>query len=246
MNSGTSSGLVVQDSIPVGTIWMHGGGPIPAGWLLCDGAAYSRAQYSRLFAQIGVLHGAGNGTTTFNVPNVTDKIIIGNGIVGAAAGDTHTHGVGTYATSAHSAHSSNAAIDNHGHSGHGTHSNHGHSDNGDPYLWGSSENLTGLFTGPTEPGNHGHAGVTTGGGTTAGVNAPLAHSHTAGHSHGVGGYQVHGHASHDDHGHDNNGSIGDHGHTGHGAHGDHAAHTLSGSSAAMSASGIRLNFIIKT
>jgi microcystin-dependent protein len=41
----------------------------PTGWLLCDGQAVSRTQYARLFASIGVNHGAGDGSTTFNVPD---------------------------------------------------------------------------------------------------------------------------------------------------------------------------------
>jgi microcystin-dependent protein len=42
----------------------------PTGWLACDGAAYSRATYAALFAAIGTTAGAGDGSTTFNVPDV--------------------------------------------------------------------------------------------------------------------------------------------------------------------------------
>lgn len=45
---------------------------IPSGWLICDGSAYSRETYNRLFAKIGTTYGSGNGTTTFNVPNLMD------------------------------------------------------------------------------------------------------------------------------------------------------------------------------
>lgn len=48
---------------------------IPTGWLYCDGAAYSRALYSRLFNKIGISYGAGDGTTTFNVPDLRDYFI---------------------------------------------------------------------------------------------------------------------------------------------------------------------------
>jgi microcystin-dependent protein len=41
----------------------------PAGWLACDGSAVSRATYANLFAAIGTLYGAGDGSTTFNLPN---------------------------------------------------------------------------------------------------------------------------------------------------------------------------------
>lgn len=41
----------------------------PSGWVQCNGAAISRSGYSSLFAQIGTTFGAGDGSTTFNVPN---------------------------------------------------------------------------------------------------------------------------------------------------------------------------------
>jgi microcystin-dependent protein len=44
-----------------------------AGWLLCDGTAYSRAQYADLFAAIGTAFGAGDGTSTFNVPDLRGR-----------------------------------------------------------------------------------------------------------------------------------------------------------------------------
>jgi microcystin-dependent protein len=250
MNKGALDGLTLESFFPAGIVW-HFAGPasnVPPGFLLCDGSAVSRAQYPELFKAIGVFHGAGNGTTTFNLPNLTDKVAIGNGVVGAAAGDAHTHGVGSYATSAHSAHADNGGLANHGHAGHGAHSDHGHTDNGNPRLVHNSENLTSLSTGSTEPPNHSHnythGNIAVVG--TGGVNAGIAHSHTVGHSHGVGTYEVWDHASHDNHGHDNGGWISDHGHSGHGGHGDHSSHTVSGTSAAMSASGVRLNYIIKT
>ena len=49
---------------------------IPSGWLRCDGSAYSRTTYANLFAKIGTTYGSGDGTTTFNVPNLMDD---GNG-----------------------------------------------------------------------------------------------------------------------------------------------------------------------
>lgn len=51
----------------------------PQGTLFCDGTAVSRSQYSELFTAIGVRWGAGDGDTTFNLPNIKDKVIIGAG-----------------------------------------------------------------------------------------------------------------------------------------------------------------------
>lgn len=50
---------------------------IPAGWLRCDGKAYSRTTYARLFGKIGTIYGEGDGSTTFNVPNLYNYFIRG-------------------------------------------------------------------------------------------------------------------------------------------------------------------------
>lgn len=62
-----------------GFLAMWGGAAAPAGWLLCDGAAVSRATYAALFAAIGTNHGAGDGSTTFNVPDLKGRAPIGAG-----------------------------------------------------------------------------------------------------------------------------------------------------------------------
>jgi microcystin-dependent protein len=49
----------------------------PTGWLLCDGAAISRTTYADLFTAIGTNYGAGNGTSTFNVPNLKGRFPVG-------------------------------------------------------------------------------------------------------------------------------------------------------------------------
>jgi len=63
--------------IPTGLISPFGGATAPAGWLLCDGAAVSRTTYASLFAVIGIQFGAGNGTTTFNLPDVESRFLLG-------------------------------------------------------------------------------------------------------------------------------------------------------------------------
>ena len=55
----------------------------PTGWLLCDGAAVSRVTYAALFAAIGTTYGAGDGTTTFGVPDLRGRVPVG--VDGAAA-----------------------------------------------------------------------------------------------------------------------------------------------------------------
>lgn len=60
-----------------GTIQMWTGSAIPDGWLLCDGAAVSRTVYNWLFEQIGTSYGQGNGSTTFNVPDMAGRMGVG-------------------------------------------------------------------------------------------------------------------------------------------------------------------------
>lgn len=64
---------------PVGSIKMYAGASKPDKWLFCRGQAVSRTTYAKLFAVIGTTYGAGDGSTTFNVPNLTDRMPIGVG-----------------------------------------------------------------------------------------------------------------------------------------------------------------------
>ena len=61
----------------IGTIIQYGSNTIPDGWLLCDGSAVSRTTYTELFDVIGTTFGAGNGSTTFNLPDLRGRIGVG-------------------------------------------------------------------------------------------------------------------------------------------------------------------------
>lgn len=66
-----------------GTIEMYAGQEAPAGWLICDGSAISRTTYSKLFEVIGQTYGAGDGNTTFNLPDMSDNpYVIEEGVSG--------------------------------------------------------------------------------------------------------------------------------------------------------------------
>lgn len=65
--------------IPPGVYVPYGGSSAPTGWLLCDGSAVSRSTYAALFAAIGTAYGPGNGTTTFNVPDMRGRSPVGAG-----------------------------------------------------------------------------------------------------------------------------------------------------------------------
>jgi microcystin-dependent protein len=60
-----------------GIISQFAGATAPPGYLLCDGTAVSRTTYSSLFGTIGTTYGAGNGTTTFNLPNLKGRVPVG-------------------------------------------------------------------------------------------------------------------------------------------------------------------------
>ena len=64
-----ASNYITGDTLPIGSQIPFGSLTIPDNWLLCDGRAISRVDYSELFAAIGTSYGAGNGTNTFNLPN---------------------------------------------------------------------------------------------------------------------------------------------------------------------------------
>lgn len=62
---------------PVGVVVPYSGVTAPTGWLLADGSAVSRTTYANLFAVIGTTFGAGNGSTTFNLPNLKGRFPVG-------------------------------------------------------------------------------------------------------------------------------------------------------------------------
>lgn len=61
----------------IGEIIEYAGESIPGGYLVCDGSAVSRTEYSELFDVIGTLYGSGDGSTTFNLPDLRGKVVTG-------------------------------------------------------------------------------------------------------------------------------------------------------------------------
>ena len=87
---------------PTGSIVAYGADVAPTGWLLCDGSAVSRTTYADLFAVIGETYGIGDGSTTFDLPDLQQRFPLGlapSG-TGAVMGDEggaidHVHGLDT-------------------------------------------------------------------------------------------------------------------------------------------------------
>ena len=78
--AGAPSYVPTEDvGVPSGVFLAFGGGTVPDGYLLCDGSAINRTTYARLFTAIGTTWGAGNGTTTFNLPDGRGRAFIGAG-----------------------------------------------------------------------------------------------------------------------------------------------------------------------
>ncbi len=122
----------VDQAIPVGGLIAFAGA---AGfdvnrWQVCDGSALSRVTYAALFAVIGIKHGAGDGSTTFNVPDLRSRFIVGSGkgsgvdsqgnaftdrTVGLKGGaETHRLTVGEMPSHNHGGLTGNAGLHDHG------------------------------------------------------------------------------------------------------------------------------------
>lgn len=98
--------------LPVGALLPAALSSAPTGFLLCDGSAVSRTTYAALFAAIATAYGAGNGSTTFNVPDLRGRVPVGvdgsagrlsaNDELGKAAGEEkHTLAAGEMPAHAH-------------------------------------------------------------------------------------------------------------------------------------------------
>jgi microcystin-dependent protein len=72
-----NNGELLEGGIPTATIVPWSDSSVPSGFLECDGSAVSRTTYSALFAIVGTTYGAGNGSTTFNVPDLQDNVPVG-------------------------------------------------------------------------------------------------------------------------------------------------------------------------
>ena len=132
----------VDNFLPAGVITQYGAATAPTGWVLCQGQALSRTNplYSRLFSAISTTYGAGDGTTTYNVPNLQGRIPVGRdstqtefdalaetggsktSTLSTANLPSHQHGVGTIVPNTIADHlhgvgtilPNNSAVHNHG------------------------------------------------------------------------------------------------------------------------------------
>jgi microcystin-dependent protein len=110
-----TTAFVLANANPTGGIMMWGTGTAPTGWLLCAGAAVSRSTYSALFAIIGTTFGVGDGSTTFNLPNYTNRMPYGTTVAttGGSANAivvSHTHTATSVVTDPGHVHSAQSQV----------------------------------------------------------------------------------------------------------------------------------------
>lgn len=76
----------------IGSVQLYAGSSAPNGWLFCDGSAVSRTVYEELFDVIGTTYGTGDGSTTFNLPDLKGRVPIGAGTGSASTSTNHALG----------------------------------------------------------------------------------------------------------------------------------------------------------
>lgn len=96
--SGTINAARLPTTVPSGVVWATAASAAPTGFLLCDGSAVSRTTYASLFSAIGTTYGVGDGSTTFNIPDLRQRFPLGKAAsgTGSTLGSTggaidHTH-----------------------------------------------------------------------------------------------------------------------------------------------------------
>jgi microcystin-dependent protein len=104
----------------VGTITPFAGASAPQGWLFCYGQNVSRSTYASLFAVLGTAHGAGDGSTTFTLPDLRGRSIFGKDDMGGAAANRITSAVSGIAGTTLGASGGDQRTQAHSHTGSGT------------------------------------------------------------------------------------------------------------------------------
>lgn len=170
--SSTGAGL------PPGSIVDFGGTVAPSGWLLCDGSAVSRTTYARLFTAIGTTWGAGNGSSTFNLPDFRGRVPVGAGTgtgltarTVAGSGGAETVQLDTTTMPSHSHTFTGSTSTSNG--------DHGHSLSGSVGTGGGHSHSVGNQTTRSD--------ILAGGGTTTASNGGGSTGTDSGHTHSLSG-----------------------------------------------------------
>ena len=120
MTTKVSSAMLEEGSevvglVPVGAMLPFGGTTEPANWLFARGQAVSRTTYATLFAAIGTAFGAGNGSTTFNVPDLRGRVPVGKDNMGGTPANRVTAAVSGLAATTLGATGGDQRLQDHNH-----------------------------------------------------------------------------------------------------------------------------------
>lgn len=149
-------------SVPSGVVVPFAGSTAPTGWILCFGQAVSRTTYATLFAAIGTTYGAGNGSTTFNLPDARGRGVFGKDDMGGSAANRITSGVSGIAGATLGATGGDQRSQQHTHTATVTDPGHAHgvvTAGGASYATGISGNSTGGPGGSTPNTNSATTGI---------------------------------------------------------------------------------------
>ena len=148
----TGANLTGIEGIPTATIVEWSSSSVPSGFLECDGSAVSRSTYSALFAIVGTTYGSGDGASTFNLPNLSDKVALGkskNKALASTGGAETVQSTGNVGGSTGNTTLSTSQIPSHNHPA----ANASGSSSGDPATPGATPSSTGSTGGG---GSHSH------------------------------------------------------------------------------------------
>jgi microcystin-dependent protein len=182
----------VDSLIPAGVITQYGALTAPTGWVLCQGQALSRTNplYSRLWTAIGITYGAGDGTSTYNVPNLQGRIPVGKDATVDFDTLGETGGSKTHLLTSSEMPSHTHIQDAHNH----TQNSHNHTQDAHNHTQQAHNHAVYIETGSN--GSHSHSAFLSSSNTTRGTGSSLTpalgssdSTGSAGtHSHLVAGY----------------------------------------------------------
>lgn len=148
---------------PVGMLAPFAGASAPDGWLLCAGQAVSRSTYAALFAVVSTTYGSGDGSTTFNLPDLRGRTAVGKDDMGGSAANRVTAGISGIAGITLGAVGGNENVHQHSHA--------------------NTATFTGSAVNTTNESSHTHANTATftGSAGTTGTDSP-DHAHGPGNN----------------------------------------------------------------